>query len=43
MERRDIKQAIEEFEDFGLTEEQWKLIDYLRVNIDDVEEALKRE
>ena len=38
MEREDIEQAVEDLEDFPLTENQQRLVDYLRANIDDIEE-----
>ena len=40
MERNDIEQAIEEFDNFPLSEAQQAIVNYLRANIDDVEEAL---
>jgi predicted DNA-binding protein len=40
MEREDIEQAIEDLENFPLTENQQRLVNYLRANIDDIEECM---
>jgi len=40
MERETIEQAIEDLEGYPLTEAQQAIINYLRANIDDLEEAL---
>ena len=39
LEQEEIKKAIEDLEDYPLTEIQQHLMNYLRANIDDVEEA----
>ena len=41
MEREEIEQAIEEFDNFPLTETQQTIVNYLRANIDEIEEALE--
>jgi len=38
MERDAIEQAIENLEGYPLTENQQRLVNYLRANIDDIEE-----